>query len=112
MVGRPFTRSADKQSANVQEFARDIDLTVKEVSNETDEQSTHGAAPGTKKDRQCVVGPCTGPRVPGAKICSAHEMAYHRDGTPRSTGPNKHAGMVAQAKLTGYHRANGERIDL
>jgi hypothetical protein len=95
------------------EFAREIDLTVKEETNKADAQphgqSEHNHA---KRDRQCVVGPCKQPKVPGSKICSGHEIAFHRDGTPRATGPNKHAGMVAQAAVEGYHRANGERIDL
>jgi hypothetical protein len=95
------------------EFNRQHDLTVKEESNKADAQP-HGQSKDNpaKRERQCVVGPCTQPKVPGALICSGHEIAFHRDGTPRATGPNKHAGMVAQAAVEGYHRANGERIDL
>lgn len=107
----PPRRPSSQPSSNAYagpEFARDIDLTVKTESNEQD-AADHGGSPLTKPERQCVVNTCTGPKVPGAKICSAHEMAYRKDGTPRATGPHQTVGQMTQA-VQSITRVNGEKV--
>lgn len=60
----------------------DSTVTVKTGENQTVTSPTHA-----RVRRECVVHdgtPHTGHAIAGTKICSAHAMHYHNDGTRRS----------------------------
>jgi len=44
---------------------------------------TPAAPPERRNPSRCVVGDCRNRRVPSSKVCSAHTMHYHRDGSRR-----------------------------
>lgn len=92
----PAVKPAEQQQADAERAAAEQATAEQEAAAEQTEQAAKGRSElrreaDTKEERQaaadaCVVSdgtPHMGRALPGKRICSAHEMHYLPDGTPR-----------------------------